>query len=440
MSLRRRLVSAIGLALLLLWGATAAWMLRDLEARLRTTLDQRLAMSARMVANLMAQNPAAWQAGVNASSAPPVSIAAGKGIACQVSSLRGEVYAHTAEARPEALAAARDGYAEVTMGGERWRTFAVTTSRFRVTTADRLAEREALLRDATLAAALPFGVALVGGLVMLAVGVRRGLRPLERLRLALEARAPEALEPMREPAMPRELRPLVATLNSLLERAARAIARERRFTSDAAHELRTPLTAIVTHLQVARITRGEEAAASIAQAQEGAARLQRTLAQLLTLSQVEGPFSWDDGLAASAAEVLREAVAASGAAASGRIEAPVEPPAARLAVPSALAVIALRNVIDNAVRYSPPDRPVTIEVEAGERSVSYVVADRGKGLDAEERVLATRRFWRKGEGTGSGLGLSIVAAIVERFAGSFTLRPRPGGGVEARIVLPRAPA
>jgi len=132
--------------------------------------------------------------------------------------------------------------------------------------------------------------------------------PLERLRQALARRAPDALTPIPDAPMPRELQPLVDTLNQLLERMRVAISRERRFTSDAAHELRTPLTAIKTHLQVARITCGKDTEEAMNYAEEGVARLQRTLSQLLTLSQVEGAFSWDDGRVAEAHEVARLAM------------------------------------------------------------------------------------------------------------------------------------
>ena len=438
MSLRLRLLLMIGVSLTLLWSGVAIWMLREVRAEMRLTLDQRLVMSAQMVAGLMSQNPAAWdgrQGGASASalSLPP----AENGLACEIRSLRGEVLARTPGAMPEARLAPALGFAEREIKGERWRTYTYEAHDLRITTADRLAERNTLLRDVMVAAAVPFVVALIGGLIVLWLGVRSGLVPIERLRRALASRAPDALTPIRASPMPRELQPLLDTLNQLLERMGAIISRERRFTSDAAHELRTPLTAIKTHLQVARITRGKEAEVALDYAEEGAARLQHTLAQLLTLAQVEGAFSWDDGRIAHADEVACLAMRDAAHDAPGRIVLDNDGDPAELVLPQALAVTALRNLLDNALRHSPPESTVTLEARSSKDTVCFRVCDCGPGLSAEELALVTHRFWRRGSGRGSGLGLSIVCAITERFGGSLELAQRLEGGLEARLILPR---
>ncbi|MDZ4174582.1 MAG: ATP-binding protein, partial [Hydrogenophaga sp.] len=214
------------------------------------------------------------------------------------------------------------------------------------------------------------------------------------------------------------------------------ISRERRFTSDAAHELRTPLTAIKTHLQVARITHGKDTEEAMDYAEEGVARLQRTLSQLLTLSQVEGAFSWNDGRVAEAHEVARLAMRDAAPDAPERIALDSDGNRAELALPQALAVTALRNLLDNALRHSPAANSVRLEIRHSPETVSFHVFDRGPGLSDDELALATQRFWRRGSGRGSGLGLSVVAAIAERFDGSFELRRRPDGGLEAQLTLP----
>jgi signal transduction histidine kinase len=267
--------------------------------------------------------------------------------------------------------------------------------------------------------------------------VKSGLLPLERLRQALASRAPDALTPIPEAPMSRDLLPLVHSLNQLLERTSTTIRRERRFTSDAAHELRTPLTAIKIHLQVARITHGQEAEASLDYAEEAVARLQHTLTQLLTLSQVEGPFSWNDGRIAQADDVAHLAMRDAAPDASGRIVLESDGSQTELALPQALAVTALRNLLDNALRHSPADHSVRLELQASDDTLCFRVCDRGPGLSTAELALVTQRFWRRGSGRGSGLGLSIVAAITERFGGALELAPRPGGGLEAKLTLPR---
>ncbi|MDP2818687.1 MAG: ATP-binding protein [Polaromonas sp.] len=437
MTLRLRLLLMIGVSMLLLWGGVAVWMLHDLDKEMHRTLDQRLAMSAQMVAGLMSQNPAAWdgrtgQAGPSTLSMP----ATAKGLACEVT-LRGEVIARTPGTAPETTAMATPGFSDREFRGERWRSYTLETRGLRVTTADRLAERDTLLRNVTLAAVVPFVIALIGSLLTLWLGVGSGLRPLERLRQVLANRTPDALTPIKNAPMSRDLLPLVNTLNHLLARMSETIGRERRFTSDAAHELRTPLTAIKTHLQVVRITHGQEAEVAMDYAEEGVARLQHTLSQLLTLSQVEGAFSWDDGRVAEADEVARLAMRDAAPHAPGRIVLSSDGHAAELALPEALAVTALRNLLDNALQHSSAENSVGLEIRRSPESISFHVFDRGPGLSDEELILATQRFWRRGSGRGSGLGLSIVAAIAERFGGSFELLQRPEGGLEAKLTLSR---
>ncbi|NMM09776.1 MAG: two-component sensor histidine kinase [Polaromonas sp.] len=436
MSLRLRLLLMIGISLSLLWGGIALWMLRDLDKEMHRTLDQRLAMSAQMVAGLMSQNPAAWDGRTGKSGASMLGLAAAaKGLACQVS-LRGEVIARTPGAAPEAVAAFGPGFAEREFRGERWRSYTVEAHGFRVTTADRLTERNTLLRNVMEAAVVPFVVAMIGSLIALWFGVKKGLLPLERLRQALASRAPDTLTPLPAAPMSRDLLPLVTTLNQVLEQMSGTLRRERRFTSDAAHELRTPLTAIKTHLQVARITRGAEAAQALEYAQEGVARLQHTLTQLLTLSQVEGPFSWNDGRVAYADEVARLAIRDAAPEAHQQVVFDNQGCSAELALPQALAVTALRNLLDNAIRHSPSENSVRLELQPLKNAICFRVCDSGPGLSAEELTLATQRFWRRGPGRGTGLGLSIVAAITERFGGALELAQRPDGGLEAKLTLP----
>ncbi|MDP1537369.1 MAG: ATP-binding protein [Burkholderiales bacterium] len=438
MTLRLRLLLMIGVSMILLWGGVALWMLHGLDKEMHRTLDQRLAMSAQMVAGLMSQNPAAWDGRTGKAGPSMLSMpAAARGLACQVS-LRGEVIARTPGAVPEAMATttAALGFSDREIEGEHWRSYTLEKKGLRVTTADRLTERDTLLRNVMLAAVVPFVVALIGSLIVLWFGAGSGLLPLERLRQVLASRAPDALTPIQNVPVSRDLLPLVNALNHLLERMGEIISRERRFTSDAAHELRTPLTAIKTHLQVARITHGKDAEEAMDYAQEGVARLQHTLSQLLTLSQVEGAFSWDDGRVAEANEVARLAMRDAAPDAPGRLVLDSDGHCAELALPQALAVTALRNLLENALRYSPAEYSVRLEIRRWADSISFSVFDRGPGLSDAELVLAMQRFWRRGSGRGSGLGLAIVAAITERFGGSFELLQRPEGGLEAKLTLP----
>lgn len=436
MSLRLRLLLMIGISLLVLWGVVAIWMFRGLEEEMQRTLDQRLAMSAQMVAGLMSQNPAAWNAesrkGVSTMTLP----GAAKGLACQVS-LRGEVIARTPSDDEVPLGEKAPGFSEREINGVAWRSYTLDAHGLRVTTADRLVERSVFLRNVAVAAAVPFFVALIGSLIVLWFGVNSGLRPLEQLRRALANRAPDTSAPVEAVAVPHELQPLVETINALIARMSDTLARERRFTSDAAHELRTPLTAIKTHLQVARITRGEDSEVALDYAEEGVARLQRTLTQLLTLAKVESSVSWENNAVANSAEVARLAMRdANPMGDEGRILLEGDDICVPMALPEALAVTAVRNLLDNALRHGAAGVPVKLQLRATPGGISFIILDHGPGLNPDHFALASQRFWRRGPGLGSGLGLSIVTAIAQRFGGSFVLTSHSAGGLEAKLTFP----
>ncbi|MYL24772.1 HAMP domain-containing protein [Halomonas alkaliantarctica] len=435
MSLRARLLLTLGLTLSLLWGSAAAWLMQDLENKVVETLDQRLAQSARMVAGLMLQLPTdVWaQADQRALSIPPI-----EGLACQVHSPRGEIVARTHTDMEQVLMPGERGHAYRREGGMTWRVFTYERGGLTITTADRMDERDMLLSDVIQVAVVPFVVALVGSLTVVWLVLWRGLAPLTRLRESLSRRHPDALAPVTTYAMPAEIRPLIETLNGLLARVQQAIIREQRFTNDAAHELRTPLTAIKTHLQVARRVEGAAAIDAITQAEEGVVRLSRTLDQLLTLARVEGRLRFDDGEVSDVADIVTCAIADTNADPIQRFLLPERWPQAVLQMPRELAITALRNVLDNALRHGPQDQPVTVRarwVEA-EQAVAFCVSDQGPGISQDMLDQLTERFWRASKQQGSGLGLAIVAAIAERFGARLVLESQEGEGLTVEFIVP----
>lgn len=369
MSLRLRLTLILGSAFILLWSLAAAWMLCDLRGQMMRSFDQRLAASARMVAGLLQQLPQPQPADGQTTRLSAEQLGIPNGMACQVSSLRGEVLAQSHATPERALDSTASGFRDQEINGVLWRSFTVQAGDLRVSTADRLEERDVLQRSVVVAAAVPVTVALLGSLALLWLGAGQGLAPLKRIRDALTRRGADSLEPLELAALPSELKPLVETQNQLFQRIAQAIERERRLTGDAAHELRSPLTAIKTHLQVARMTEGAAAEQALAHAEEGADRLHRTLDQLLLLARVEGSLSFDDGVQCSAEDAARVAMHDAGHGdvrmfelklADGLSEAPLE-------VPSVLAIAALRNLLDNALRHTAAGTRVELAVETRAR-------------------------------------------------------------------------
>ncbi|NCT87253.1 two-component sensor histidine kinase [Stenotrophomonas acidaminiphila] len=412
-------------------------MLRDLDRSLQRTLDDRLAMSARMVAGLVAQSGTGIGSPISAQGA--LMVPGSHGMACQIRSLRGEIVATTRSAAGAPIAVRAPGYRTAVVDGHAWRTYTLRTAAFDITTADRLDERGLLRRRIALAAGVPFLLAALGGLAALWFGAGRALAPLAGLRRTLASRPPDATEPIDGGRLPSELRPLIDALNGLLDRMGQALQRERSFTNDAAHELRTPLTIVDTHLQVARMTAAEATQQPLADAASGVARLRGTLEQLLMLARVEGRVSFDDGTRITAVEAVDRAIAAVGDGAQ-RVKVTAPPDPVLLALPPQLAVVALRNLVENALRYSPAGTTVDIAIESAAGQIRFVVTDHGAGMDVEELRSATRRFWRARTDTpGTGLGLTLVDAIASRFGGSLELTSATPQGLSATLVLPRRP-
>ena len=387
MSLRLRLSLILGSAFVLLWSLAAVWMLFDLRNQLTLSLDQRLASSARMVAGLLAQLP-------SPESGTPLSteqLGIAEGIACQISSVRGEILASSGAAPDSALGVQETGFHERSIGDFTWRTFTLIEGDMRVTTADRLDERDTLNRSILLAAAAPVLLALLGSLLVLWFGLSRELAPLRRIRQALAQRSADSIEPLRIEGLPQELQPLVATQNQLFQRIAQTIERERRLTDDAAHELRSPLTAIKTHLQVAGMTEGETARQAVANAEAGADRLHQTLEQLLLLARVEGRLPFDENLQYSAEQVAQMAIGDAQQQGKPPIELHLLDASAQrlLAMPPTLAIAALRNLLDNAQRHTPPGTAVSLTVQSQGESVCFSVRDSGPGVAQDKLAHLT---------------------------------------------------
>jgi two-component system sensor histidine kinase QseC len=270
---------------------------------------------------------------------------------------------------------------------------------------------------------------LLGLLIWFAVGA--SLKPIGRIGTALEQRDRNFLAPI-EDEVPTEIAPMVARLNSLLERLRSSLDNERRFTSDAAHELRTPLAALKTQLQVAQ---GSAQAAdrdrAIAKAILAADRSTRLVEQLLTLARLDHD-TWEHhvetvDLHRVAAEIMAEAAPM---AAEKHIQLSLSgQPGVTVKGHAGLLAVLVRNLLDNALRYSPPETAVEVEVSGAAEGARLEVQDQGPGIPATERENALRRFHRlhSEAATGSGLGLSIVARIAELHQAKLALLEGAGG-------------
>lgn len=448
MTLRLRLLLAIGISLSLLWSLVAGWLFLDMRRELQSVLDNRLQASARMVAGLIEQMPVDMLH-IDADQ-PQIDIATLDGLACEVSIMRGQISTHRPLVRTQGgpdMSDTQPGFGTYQRNGNLWRVYVLERGDLRIAVADRKNVRDSLLQGLALSFALPFAIALVGSLILSWQAIGKGLQPFDRLRSLLARRDPDDLSPLPAISAPPDLRPLIDTIHDLLQRVADAILRERQFTDDAAHELRTPLTAVRTHLQVARLALakgGRQALlnSSLASAEQGTGYLQETLDQLLLIARLDSQQPTEPPLAevATAARQAQAELAALDLDADRRIHL-TQPAASVLtvAVPPSLLVATLRNLLDNALRYSAAPAVVEIDMARQDQHVRIRVHDRGPGIPEHQLARVTERFWRaRRDDFGSGLGLSIVRLIVERHQGSLTLYNRSGGGLTVEVLLPSA--
>jgi two-component system OmpR family sensor kinase len=322
------------------------------------------------------------------------------------------------------------GLSTITAEGADWRVFRIDAANQIVQVAQPMSLRRDRAAKVALRVLLPLIVALPLLAALIWVVVGRGLAPLTSLARSVAARGPRALEPLPVANVPDEARPLVASLNDLLARLGRALDRERAFIGDAAHELRTPLTAVGLQLQVLeRVPEGPEREQALARLRAGIDRSTRLVQQLLQLARQDAAAPDRLMTRVDLAAVAREVVVEQAPQAQARgIDLGLDASPAELEGDAEDLRVALGNLVDNAVRYTPPGGKVDVRVRTEGAEVVAEVLDSGPGIPAAERERVFDRFRRGGTGgTGSGLGLAIVREIARRHGATVELRDREGG-------------
>lgn len=313
-------------------------------------------------------------------------------------------------------------------------------------------KRSALANEIIKGVILPQFVILPLAIVLVWFGLSRGLAPLTSLQANLRARRPDDLSPLEASSAPPEIEPLVTSFNDLLTRLAQNIDLQKRFIADAAHQMKTPLAGL--HMQAELALRDDvspEVRRSLEQIATGADQAARLVTQLLALARAENRMSGQVFTSVEVAQLARLAVRDwVRAALAKHMDLGYEGPDEPVYVDGNPVMLRemLSNVIDNAIRYTPPGGRITVRVrplrEAGQ--VRIEVEDTGPGIAPAERPKVIERFYRilGREGDGSGLGLAIVREIATMHGGTLTLddhvyqtSPRLAGTL-VRIDLPIA--
>jgi two-component system, OmpR family, sensor kinase len=440
-SLKRRLLVALLAAVALVWLATAAYSYYDARHEVNRLLDAHLAQSASLIVAQVGHELEE----IELEHAPSAHERARR-VAFQVWEGGRVLRLHSANAPPERLSPREDGYSSVTMDGNTWRVYSVWDARRRFLV--QVGERDEARREiaagiaANLLAPLVVALPVLGLFVWLSIG--RALRPLRRLGQEVEERRADDLGTLAARDAPREVVPLVRSLNALFERVARLVENERRFTADAAHELRTPLAALKTQAQVA-LGAVDDAARrhALDSVIAGCDRATRLVEQLLTLARLDPGHAGRPAEVCDLASLARQVIgelAPTGLAHNVEIELTDAQPVSVGGYPDLVCVL-LRNLVDNAVRYSPPGASVRVDVARVGDRVRLSVTDQGPGIPPEARTRVGQRFYRVlGTGqTGSGLGLSIVRRIAEIHAAALAFdEPEKGKGLRVTVTFPGA--
>jgi len=341
------------------------------------------------------------------------------------------------------------GFRTVQIEGLAWRVFAAQGAErdVQVYVGEQIGSRGAILRAVLRSTLWPMAVALP--LLVLAVGwaVHRGVQPIRRLGRSLAERQPQALHPVAFGDLPAEMLPMIDALNGLFERIALLLQSERRFTADAAHELRTPIAAIRMQAQVAM---GEADGARRQHALqgmlEGCDRAARLVEQLLSLSRLEAAeMVQAPAMAAVDLRALaRRVVAELAPRAIGKRQALAFEGDTPCTLPGneTLLAVLVRNLVDNAVRYSPAGARIRVAVRPEDGQAALQVEDSGPGLAEADRQRLGERFFRVAgsEESGSGLGWSIVRRIAAVHGLALEVGPSTAlGGLSVRVVHENCP-
>lgn len=287
---------------------------------------------------------------------------------------------------------------------------------------------------------LPLLIILPLTVLLLYVGVVRGLRPLRDLASQISARNPNLLNPVESDQVPVEMQEVMAALNDLLARLALALEGEQRFTANAAHELVTPLAAIKTEVQLCqRQMEHDSGRAMLARIAQRVDRAIHSVEQLLTLARVD-PDAPLVTAPVNLRALLEDALAESAHLASDRgLQIEIAEGAALTISANAEAMsILLRNLLVNAFRYAREGSVVKVSLGQN-RSVDLEICNDCDPLTRDEFDQICKRFYRVpgSNGLGAGLGLSIVSRIAEQHGADFNVGPRADGtGFCARLSFP----
>jgi len=436
-SLRWRILLGVLVAVTLTWLAVALFAYREARHESEELLDAHLAQSATLLFAFLGDEAHELDEHLPRHHYD-------KKVAFQIWEGQNRLLTRSAGSPETRLSAESEGFSNVKVEGKNWRVFSTwdPAHRYLVQVADAAHSRDEVSGEFAwhLLMPLAFGLPALGFALGWFVVV--AFRPLARLADSIAAQTPGRLQPIALSAAPREIVPILQRLNRLFEQVSRTQENERRFTADAAHELRTPLAVMQTHAEVANAASDEDTRRrALANLVAGSRRAARLLDQLLTLARLDAQYELPGkefcDLRALVVDTVAQLVPA---AIEKGIELEVDEGAAVTVrgAPLLLQVL-VRNLVDNAIRYTPSGGDVRIRLRADNEGACLQISDSGPGIPEAARAEAMERFRRIDESgeEGHGLGLSIVARIAELHGAQVKLdSTTPTSGLSVSLTLP----
>lgn len=367
-------------------------------------------------------------------------------LAFQVWDKNGEMKLNSSPHLNLPLKAAPEGFSDFQYNNQEWRIYSKVDSNtgIKIVVAELYNLRRELGDDIAHSNAniLLITYPVFGILVWLIVSF--ALRSVTRVTNEISHRASTFLEPVQLTEIPIEIKPLVAELNELFIRLKLAFERNKNFAADAAHELRTPLAALKTHVQVALMADNEaDRNKALQSVIESVDRSSHVVAQLLTLSRLGEEEHLIDMKPMNLHKLTTEMMAYLAPHAIEKdIEIELAPsPEHPYIVGSDIALgILIRNIVDNAIRYTPPQGEVKVTILETDFQIILRVTDTGSGIPPELRERVFERFFRilGTKASGSGLGLAIVSQIAKLHQAQITLStPVNGHGLQFDVAFPK---
>ncbi|WP_306603101.1 ATP-binding protein [Azonexus sp.] len=441
-SLRWRLLGAVCAAVLLIWLLTGWFSYTKAQHEAEELMDGNLAQTGRLLlaivhdneANLgeLANRLATVRGAADNIYEPPLEFQIGLG--------DGTILARSIDAPALPILGIAD-YSDIIRHDNAWRVLNTVSGdgRYRVQVSQSILLRDQAALEVAIQTVLPLLLIVPVLILLIYLSIQRALRPLDLLAKEVSARTPDNLAALPDARIPTEARPLVNAINRLFQRVDRTLDNERRFTADAAHELRTPLAAIKVQTQVALLSRDTAMREhALQQIECGVDRASRLVEQLLRLARLDPLSSPPASLPFDLGHLVDETLkAARHAKADATQEVSHKLPATPAIVlgDADLLQIAIRNLLDNALRYTPPGSTIQVTISESATHYGLTVADNGPGVPPAALVRLGERFFRGQPGSieGNGLGLAIVARIAELHGAELKLANRPEGGFSVSL-------